>query len=87
MLRLEIEKLMKQKNLKAITLWYNEADTMGMGCYLKNGYLEDSFGHRVNRKQDIWGYVVYDGKGNADIYSWDGKVVKPFFRDRYRVDM
>lgn len=66
MLRIDIEKMLKAKGAKSITLVYNKNDKLGMYCFLQGGYLVDCWGHRVDRKKDIWGYLDWDGKGNAD---------------------
>ena len=66
MLRKDIEVMMKTKKQKSITLVYNKNDKLGMYCSLSGGYLVDCWGHRVDRNKDIWGYIEYDGKGNAD---------------------
>lgn len=72
MLRADIEKLMKSKNQKIITLVYNKNDKFGMYCFLQGGYLVDCYGHRVDRKKDIWGFIEWDGKGNADRVDFAG---------------
>lgn len=66
MLRKDIEVMMKTKKQKSITLVYNKNDKLGMYCFLSSGYLVDCWGHRVDRNKDIWGYIEWDGKGNAD---------------------
>lgn len=87
MLRIEIENFMKQHNMKTIVLWMNEQDNCGIYCELKGGYLMDYTNHRVNRQQEIWGWIDYDGHGNADKKSWDNSQIKPFLRAGFRVDL
>ena len=59
MLRKDIEQMMKTKGQKNIVLLLNENDKLGMLCSLSGGYLIDCWGHRVDRKKDIWGYIDY----------------------------
>ena len=66
MLRKDIETMMKAKGKKSIVIIYNKNDRLGMYCFLQGGYLMDCWGHRVDRKKDIWGFMEFDGKGNAD---------------------
>lgn len=80
MLRAEIESKMKQNKLKNIDLIYHKDDKLGMHCSLSSGYLVDCWGHRVDRKMNIWGYIEWDGKGNADRVSFDGNERTPMMR-------
>ena len=80
MLRKEIEDLMKINKQKRIDLMFNREDTIGIYCFLQGGYLMDYTGHRVDRKRDIWGYIEWDGKGNADKVSFDNKERIPLVR-------
>lgn len=66
MLRKEIEELMKKHGRKSVSLVFNKEDPLAMYCFLQGGYLVDCWGHRVDRKKDIWGALKWDGKGNAD---------------------
>ena len=66
MLRKEIEQAMKEKGQKSIVLVINESDELGILCSLTGGYLTDCWGHRVDRKKDIWGYIDYHS-GNVGI--------------------
>ena len=65
MKRIDIEAMMKEQGLKSIDLVYKETDPFGMLCELKNGYLCDCTGHRVDRKMDIWGYLKYEDLGKG----------------------
>lgn len=87
MKRENIEKLMKANKQESIVLWINENDKLGASCTLKSGYLTDYTGHRFNKKTEVWGYVNYDRKGNADITNWDKSVTRPFLRNSVRVDL
>lgn len=69
MLRSEIELLMKEKEQKSINLIYNKDDHLACYCFLQGGYLVDHTGHRVDRKKDIWGYMVYED-GQPIIYAF-----------------
>lgn len=80
MLRVDIEKQMKSKGQKTITLVYRKNDKLGMHCFLQSGYLMDCWGHRVDRKLDVWGYIEWDGKGNGDRVSFDGTERFPVMR-------
>lgn len=62
MLRAEIETYMKTNNMKHINLVYNENDKLAVYCFLQGGYLVDYSGHRVDRKKNIWGYMVFENK-------------------------
>lgn len=66
MLRKDIEQMMKTKGQKNIVLVLDENDKLGMLCSLSGGYLIDCWGHRVDRKKDIWGYIDYNS-GNIGI--------------------
>ena len=70
MLRQEIETLMKSKGQKTITLVYAEDSPLGMHCTLTGGFLHDCWGHRVNRKMNIWGYMKYE-QGIAKRIKWE----------------
>lgn len=61
MLRADVEKKMKAQGLKQIDLVINESDTLAMYCSLQGGYLMDCYGHRVDRKRDLWGYYRWCG--------------------------
>lgn len=61
MLRKDIEQMMKTKGQKNIVLVLDENDELGILCSLSGGYLMDCWGHRVDRKKDIWGYIDYSG--------------------------
>lgn len=63
MKRIEIETMMKSRGQKTIDLVYNEHDALGIYCELKNGYLYDYTGHRVNRNIDIWGFLDFQYRG------------------------
>lgn len=84
MLRADIEKMMKAKGQKQIDLVY-EKGKRAMYCFLQGGYLVDCWGKRVDRKKDIWGYIEWDGKGNADRVSFDGKERYPTMRGGFKV--
>lgn len=63
MLRVDIEKLMKEQKQEQIDIIINESDKLAVFCRLKNGKLYDYTDHVVNRKINIWGYLVWaDGK-------------------------
>lgn len=59
MFRVEIEQQMKMRGTKRIDLVTRENDSLGFYCELKAGILYDYTGHRVDRKTDFWGYLVY----------------------------
>lgn len=80
MLRVDIEKMMKTQGKKTITLVYNKTDKLGMHCFLQGGYLMDCWGHRVDRKKDIWGFIDWDGKGNGDRVDFAGTERIPCMR-------
>ena len=65
MKRIDIEAMMKEQGLKSIDLVYKETDPLGMFCELKNGYLYDYTGHRIDRKIDIWGYLKFEDLGKG----------------------
>ena len=85
MLRKDIELQMKKDGRKTISLVYEKNAALGMACSLQGGYLVDCWGHRVDRKKDIWGYIEYDGKGNADRVCFATGERIPCMRDRYPV--
>lgn len=63
MLRVNIEKILKEKGITQIDIIYNETDKLGVYCTMKNGKLYDYTNHVVNRKVNIWGYLKWkDGK-------------------------
>lgn len=78
MKRLEIEQMMKQQGQKTIGIIYNESDELGVYCELKNGFLYDYTGHRVDRKRDIWGYLKYEdlGKGYREPIKVKFEIIK-----------
>lgn len=78
MKRLEIEQMMKQQGQKTIGIVYNENDELGVYCELKNGFLYDYTGHRVDRKKDIWGYLKYEdlGKGYREPIKVKFEIIK-----------
>lgn len=80
MLRADIELNMKKNGLKNIDLIYHKDDKLGKHCFLQGGYLMDYTGHRVDRKMNIWGYIEWDGKGNADRVSFDSGERIPMMR-------
>lgn len=83
MLRADIEKFMKQNGMQNIVLMYDEDSHLGTYCFLQGGYLMDYTAHRVDRKKDIFGWVRYDGQGNADLVEFQSNaVVRSFMRDR-----
>ncbi len=83
MLRADIENFMKQNNMQNITLIYDENSRLGTYCFIQGGYLMDYTAHRVDRKKDIFGWIKYDGQGNADLVKFQSNaVVRPFMRDR-----
>ena len=65
MKRIDIEAMMKEQGRKCIALVYKETDPLGVFCELKNGYLTDYTGHRVDRKMDIWGYLKFEDLGKG----------------------
>ena len=65
MKRIDIETMMKEQGRKSIALVYKETDPLGVFCELKNGYLTDYIGHRVDRKMDIWGYLKFEDLGKG----------------------
>ena len=79
MLRVDIEKLLKSKKENGITLVANKGER-AMQCYLSSGYLVDCWGHRVDRKKDFWGYIEWDGRGNADLVDFNHTERTPFMR-------
>lgn len=83
MLRADIEKFMKENKMDNITLMYDENSRLGTYCFISSGYLVDYTAHRVDRKKDIFGWVKWDDKGNADVIRFsDNSVVRPFARER-----
>ena len=79
MLRKDIEVMMKSKKQTSITIVPNKNER-AMQCYLTGGYLTDCWGHRMDRKVDYWGYIEWDGKGNADKVDFNGTERTPFMR-------
>lgn len=70
MLRANVEKLMKKSGVKQIDIVKNVADELAIYCTLQGGYLMDYTGHRVDRKQDLWGYLKWtDGKSRRIPFS------------------
>ena len=65
MKRIDIEAMMKEQGIKFIVLVYKETDSLGVLCELKNSYLTDYTGHRVNRNMDIWGYLKFEDLGKG----------------------
>lgn len=86
MLRKDIETMLKTAKQKTISLVLRKEDPLGMACSLQGGYLMDCWGHRIDRKLDIWGYIEYDGKGNADRVCFATGERIPCMRDRYPVN-
>lgn len=63
MYRKDIENWLKQQNKKTLVIVYNKEDKLGVYCSLQSGILKDYTNHVVDRKKDIWGYMVWDDKG------------------------
>lgn len=77
MLRSEIEVKMKQCGLDHLGIVYNENDELGVYCSLKSGILMDYTDHRIDRKKDIWGAIVYENgkpkKVSFKDFIWENK--------------
>ena len=86
MLRKDIEDMLKSKNQKSITLVFNQDDPLGMYCFLQGGYLVDCWGKRVNRFKSIWGYIDWDGKGNADRVCFATQERFPLMRGGFKCE-
>lgn len=84
MLRKDIEIMLKSKGEKQIDLIAKRGER-AMYCFLQGGYLVDCWGKRVDRTVDFWGYIEWDGKGNADRVSFDGTDRYPTMRGGFRV--
>ena len=67
MIRADLEKIMKERDIKTISLIFNENDKLGKYCYLQSGILMDYTGHRVDRKKDIWGYMEWNNGESSRI--------------------
>lgn len=87
MLRKDIEAMLKKADRKTISLVYEKDAALAMACSLQGGYLMDCWGHRVDRKKDIWGYLEWDGKGNADRVCFATKERIPWVRNGYPLNM
>lgn len=89
MLRAEIEQMMKEREMKSITIVPEGRDrgisTVGISCELKGGFLYDYTNHRVDRKKNIVAYIDYDGQGNADMIRFATNERVPILRKGYRV--
>lgn len=70
MLRADIEQYMKENGITQIDLVYNKDDQLAVYCQLKRGKLYDYSDHVVNRKQDIWGYLVWSN-GSSTKIMWN----------------
>ncbi|MDD7007399.1 MAG: hypothetical protein SPI42_04490 [Lactobacillus johnsonii] len=86
MLRAEIEQFMKKNNMNHIVLMIRPEDRVGFYCELKAGYLSNYVGRRFDRKLNVWGWIKYDGNGNADVVDWEESVSIPFLRNGFKVD-
>ena len=69
MFRAEIEKIMKKQGKEQIDLVYNKDDELAMYCMLVNGKLCEYDRHVVDRKKDVWGYLVWKN-GKSTRVAW-----------------
>lgn len=70
MKRKEVENYMKSHNLTQIDLIFNKDDKRAVYCMLRVGYLKDYNAKPVDRKVDIWGYLVWKN-GKSTRVAWE----------------
>jgi len=60
MKRQDIEQFMKENGLTQIDIVKNQNDKLAIYCRLVGGKLKDYTDHVIDRKADIWGYLLWE---------------------------
>ena len=84
--RIEVEKFRVEKGIKTLDVFRHADDKVAIGCSLRGGKLYNCYGQVVcSQLEPLWGYIKWDGHGNAERCDFEGTVETPFRRNGKRV--